>query len=86
MPILLLCAAAGGYWLIKRALIPVDRLSQTAEQMSLQNPTLRLPVVRTGDALERLSISLNNMLGRLLDSVQTSRRFLADASTSCERH
>jgi len=80
MPILLLCAAAGGYWLIKRALIPVDGLSQTAEQMSLQNPTLRLPVVRTGDALERLSISLNNMLGRLLDSVQTSRRFLADAS------
>jgi signal transduction histidine kinase len=37
-------------------------------------------VARTGDALERLSISLNNMLGRLRDSVQTSRRFLADAS------
>jgi signal transduction histidine kinase len=59
---------------------PVDRLSQTAEQMSLQNLTLRLPVVPSGDALERLSISLNTMLGRLRDSVQTSRRFLADAS------
>jgi heavy metal sensor kinase len=80
LPMLLLCAAGGGYWLIKRALWPVDQLSQTAEQMSLQNPNLRLPVVRTGDALERLSISLNNMLGRLLDSVQISRRFLADAS------
>ena len=34
----------------------------------------------SGDALERLSISMNNMLGRLRDSVQTSRRFLADAS------
>jgi heavy metal sensor kinase len=80
LPILIVCAAMGGYWLVVWALRPVDRLSQTAEQMSLQNPTLRLPVSPSGDALERLSVSLNNMLGRLLDSVQSSRRFLADAS------
>jgi heavy metal sensor kinase len=80
LPCLLLCAAASGYSLVNRALRPVDALSQTAEQMSLQNLASRLPVVPTGDALERLSISLNNMLSRLRDSVQTSRRFLADAS------
>jgi len=80
LPVLIVCAAGGGYWLVDRALRPVDRLSQTAEQMSLQNLTLRLPVEPSGDALERLSISLNTMLGRLRDSVQTSRRFLADAS------
>ena len=80
VPILIACAAVGGYWLVRWALRPVDRLSQTAEQMSMQNLNLRLPVVRTGDALERLSNSLNTMLGRLGDSVQTSRRFLADAS------
>src|SRR5450631_3842482 len=80
LPVLMFCAAEGGYLLVNWALRPVDRLSQTAEQMSLQNLTLRLPVVPTGDALERLSISLNTMLGRLRDSVQTSRRFLADAS------
>jgi heavy metal sensor kinase len=80
LPVLIVCAAGGGYWLVNWALRPVDRLSQTAEQMSLQNLTLRLPVVPTGDALERLSIALNTMLGRLRDSVQTSRRFLADAS------
>jgi heavy metal sensor kinase len=80
LPALIVCAAGGGYWLVNRALRPVDRLSQTAEQMSLQNLTLRLPVAPSGDALERLAISLNNMLGRLRDSVQTSRRFLADAS------
>jgi heavy metal sensor kinase len=80
LPVLIVCAAGGGYWLVTRALRPVDRLSQTAEQMSLQNLTLRLPVAPSGDALERLAISLNNMLGRLRDSVQTSRRFLADAS------
>jgi heavy metal sensor kinase len=80
IPALIVCAAAGGYFLVHRALRPVDRLSRTAEQLSLQNLTLRLPVLQTGDALERLSLALNNMLGRLRDSVLTSRRFLADAS------
>ncbi|HEY6452611.1 MAG TPA: ATP-binding protein [Steroidobacteraceae bacterium] len=80
LPVLLVLAAGGGYLLVRWALRPVDRISQTAEQMSVQNLESRLPVVPTGDALERLSISLNHMLGRLRDSVQTSRRFLADAS------
>ena len=80
LPALIICAAAGGYLLVKRALRPVDQLSQRAEQMSLQNLSLRLPVLPSGDALERLAISFNGMLGRLRDSVQASRRFLADAS------
>ena len=80
LPVLIVCAAVGGYWLVNRALRPVDRLSRTAEQMSLQNLSQRLPVMHSGDALERLSISFNTMLGRLRDSLQTSRRFLADAS------
>ena len=80
IPALIVCAAAGGYFLVNRALRPVDRLSRTAEQISLQNLTLRLPELQSGDALERLSLALNNMLGRLRDSVLTSRRFLADAS------
>jgi heavy metal sensor kinase len=80
IPALIVCAAAGGYFLVNRALRPVDRLSRTAEQLSLQNLTLRLPVLQSGDALERLSLALNNMLARLRGSVLTSRRFLADAS------
>lgn len=80
IPALIVCAAAGGYVLVTHALRPVDRLSRTAEQLSLQNLTLRLPALNSGDALERLSTSLNNMLTRLRYSVQTSRRFLADAS------
>jgi heavy metal sensor kinase len=80
IPVLIVCAAIGGYLLVSHALRPVDRLSRTAEQLSLQNLSLQLPALRSGDALERLSISLNNMLTRLRHSVQTSRRFLADAS------
>jgi signal transduction histidine kinase len=80
LPVLVACAAGGGYLLVGWALRPVDRMSQSAELMSLQDIDARLPVMPSGDALARLSISLNNMLGRLRESVQTSRRFLADAS------
>jgi heavy metal sensor kinase len=80
LPVLIVCATTGGYLLVAWALRPVDRLSQTAEQLSLQNLAVRLPALRSGDALERLSIALNNMLERLRHSVDTSRRFLADAS------
>jgi heavy metal sensor kinase len=80
LPVLVACAAGGGYLLVNWALRPVERLSQTAEQISIQDLDARLPVVPTGDALQRLSISLNLMLARLRDSVHSSRRFLADAS------
>jgi heavy metal sensor kinase len=80
LPALVVCATAGGYLLVQRALRPVDLMSDTARQISIQDLEARLPVVPTGDALQRLSISLNHMLARLRDSVQTSRRFLADAS------
>ncbi len=80
LPVLVACAAGGGYLLVQRALRPVEQMSRTAEQISVQNLDARLPVVPTGDALQQLSLSLNHMLGRLRESVQSSRRFLADAS------
>jgi signal transduction histidine kinase len=55
-------------------------MSQIAAQLSMQNLEAQLPVAPTGDALERLSRSFNHLLARLRDSLQTSRRFLADAS------
>src|SRR5579862_7473908 len=80
LPVLVACAAGGGYLLVQRALRPVERMSQTAAHISVQNLDARLPVEPTGDALQELSLSLNHMLARLRESVQASRRFLADAS------
>lgn len=80
LPILVLMAAAGGYFLVRRALSPVDEMTQTAASISIGDLNARLPVPPTGDALERLSVALNEMLSRLRDSVQLSQRFLADAS------
>ena len=80
LPIVAVVAAGGGFLLVKRALLPVDRIAATAERISSQNLSARLPLAQTGDELERLSIALNHMIERLDQAFQYSRRFVADAS------
>jgi heavy metal sensor kinase len=80
IPLLLLCAAAGGYWISTRALAPVDQITQTARTISAQNLSSRLVVPNTGDELQRLSETLNGMLGRLEDAFKKITQFTADAS------
>jgi heavy metal sensor kinase len=65
---------------VKRALTPVDRIAGKAELITQYNLSERLPLARTGDELERLSLSLNRMITRLDDAFQNSKRFVADAS------
>jgi heavy metal sensor kinase len=80
LPVVVLVAVAGGYFLVKRALTPVDQIGSKAELITQHNLNDRLPVTRTGDELERLSVSLNHMITRLDDAFQNSKRFVADAS------
>jgi heavy metal sensor kinase len=80
IPLLLGCAAAGGYWISTRALAPVDQITQTARSISAQNLSSRLVVPDTGDELQRLSETLNGMLGRLEAAFKKITQFTADAS------
>jgi heavy metal sensor kinase len=80
IPLLLACAAAGGYWISTRALAPVDQITQTARTISAQNLSSRLVVPKTGDELQRLSETLNGMLGRLEAAFKKITQFTADAS------
>jgi signal transduction histidine kinase len=80
IPILLLSAAAGGYWMSRRALAPVDQITQTARNISVQNLSSRLLVPKTGDELQRLSETLNSMLERLEAAFKKIIQFTADAS------
>jgi heavy metal sensor kinase len=80
MPFVVSLAVAGGYWLMRRSLQPVDEITRRAEGITSTNLSERLPVIRTGDELERLSISLNRMIERLDDAFQHINRFSADAS------
>lgn len=80
IPIFLLCATAGGYWLSRRALAPVDQITQTARSISVQNLSSRLVVPKTRDELQRLSETLNGMLERLEAAFKKITQFTADAS------
>jgi heavy metal sensor kinase len=75
-----LIAVSWGFVLVRRALKPVNQIARKAEDISQHNLSERLPVVNSGDELEHLSISLNNMIARLEDAIKTSKQFVADAS------
>jgi heavy metal sensor kinase len=80
LPLAVIIIASGGYLLVRRALTPVEHITQAAERITQHNLSERLPVSSTGDELERLSVSLNRMITRLDDAFQNSKRFVADAS------
>ena len=79
-PAVLLLASLGGYWLSRRALAPVDDLTSAARSISIQNLSSRLKAPHTGDELQRLSETWNEMLERLEAAVKRLTQFTADAS------
>lgn len=79
-PLILVLAAGGGYWLSRRALSPVDALVGTARDIGGANLNSRLPKLETGDELQRLSDTLNEMLGRIETAFLRITEFTADAS------
>lgn len=80
IPAAVLVVSAGGYMLVRNSLKPVEDIRATAEHITFGNLSNRLPVVATGDELEHLSLTLNQMLTRLDDAYQQVSRFSADAS------
>jgi heavy metal sensor kinase len=79
-PVFIAIAAGGGYLLIGKALDPVRRITAAAQQITLRNLSQRLPVVESKDELQRLSVTLNEMIARLEESFQHASRFSIDAS------
>ncbi len=78
---LLLFAALGGYFLAARALRPIDRITQTAQQIAGgEDLSARLHLPDTGDEVSRLAATFDAMLARLEDSFRRERQFTADAS------
>jgi heavy metal sensor kinase len=79
-PAFLLFAALGGYWISRRALAPVEKIIGDARRIGVTSFSERLTVSRTGDELESLAETLNEMLARLDASYQRVIQFTADAS------
>ena len=78
-PFALLVATLLGYAAVGGGLRAVDVMRRRAQAISGATPGARLPVPQTGDELERLGITLNEMLGRLEDALAREQAFVADA-------
>jgi two-component system, OmpR family, sensor kinase len=78
-PAALLLASLTGYLLAGLSLRQVETMRRRAAAISSDTPGERLPVPPTGDELQRLGDTLNEMLGRLEAALARERDFVADA-------
>ncbi|HEX8944593.1 MAG TPA: ATP-binding protein [Gemmatimonadaceae bacterium] len=79
VPLLIICAATGGYFLAVRSLAPIASMAARAAEISATNLRDRLPV-SGGEELAGLARVVNDLLARLEASFSQQRRFMADAS------
>jgi signal transduction histidine kinase len=80
VPLLLLLVAAGTWWVIGRALRPVEDIRSEVASISDDELDRRVPVPASGDEVSRLARTMNLMLDRLQDGSERQRAFVADAS------
>ena len=80
VPIGLIVAGFGGWFLARQSLSPVVSMADRARQIGAADLTARLPVANPRDELGRLAAAFNDLLGRLEASIVRQRQFMADAS------
>lgn len=80
IPLALLLAGVGGYFLAGRSFAPVLDMGRRASAIDSESLDSRLVVRDTGDEMDELATVFNDMLGRLERSFVQQRQFMADAS------
>ena len=79
-PAALAATALGGWWLARKALLPVERMISQAEDIGIDHLAERIAVPRAQDEIGHLAVTLNAMLDRLERGVDEKHRLIADAS------
>ncbi len=79
-PALLALAALVVSLVLRRALRPVEAIRNEVATISTSDLSRRVPVSAGDDEISRLATTMNDMLGRLQQSVEQQRRFVGDAS------
>lgn len=80
LPVAVAVAGIGGYALARRALAPIERMTEHARTITAERLNDRLPVDNPDDEMGRLAAVFNNTLSRLERSFEQMRRFTADVS------
>jgi len=80
VPIVLLLASAGGYFLARKSLSPIASMNRQTKRISAGNLSSRLDITNPRDEPGGLAITINDLLSRLENSFKEQQRFIADAS------
>jgi heavy metal sensor kinase len=80
VPLGLLLAGLGGWFLVKKSLAPVLAMSEQAHRIGIESLHQRLPVGNARDELGHLANTFNQLLDRLGEAFSLQRQFMADAS------
>ena len=80
LPVLLLVVGGATFVFVGRSLRPVEAIRSRVAQISSQELSERFPEPAVYDEVGRLSVTMNDMLGRLQRAQQAQHRFVADAS------
>lgn len=78
--IIILLSSICTYFISKRALAPLRKLSTKLDQIQAQNLSEPLEVPDTHDEISRLTIAFNNMLSRLDEAFTAQKQFSANAA------
>ena len=79
-PAAALLLASAVWWLVGRTLRPVEEIRREVESIGLAELDRRVPTPGTGDEIDRLADTMNDMLARLETSAAVQHRFVADVS------
>src|SRR5258708_38753032 len=80
IPISILLASGGGYFLARKSLAPVVAMSSQAGRIGASNLGERLTVQNEKDELGHLAQSFNGLLDRLAEAFDRQRRVIAGGS------
>jgi heavy metal sensor kinase len=80
LPAALVLTALGGWWIARRALRPVERMTRAAERIEIERLDEQLADPGTRDEVAHLAQTLNAMLARIRAAIGQQRRLVDDAS------
>jgi len=80
LPVVLLVTALVGWALARSSLGPIARITRTAQRITGSNLREQIPTAGSGDELDQLAETLNQMILRIRENVERIHRFNANAA------
>lgn len=80
LPVLALITAGFGYLLSRGSLRPIAAITRGARRISTRQLDEKIPTTGSGDELDELAHTLNDMLARIRDGVDRVQQFSVDAA------